>query len=78
MYGEQLWEEYTMNIIQSFWLVYINYTLTVYKLKVFYIPVVQSRLTIVSCEAKKKQVVCNKQVSYLHVASSLKFVNPSP
>ena len=28
-----------------------------------------SRLMIVSLEAKKKQAVCNKQVSYLHLAS---------
>ena len=29
----------------------------------------ESRLTIVSREAKKKQAVCDEQVSYLHVAS---------
>ena len=27
-----------------------------------------SRLTIVSCEAKKKQAVHDKRVSYLHIA----------
>ena len=27
-----------------------------------------SRLMIVSCEAKKKQAICNEQVSYLHIA----------
>ena len=27
-----------------------------------------SKLTIVSCEAKKKQAVCDKRTSYLHVA----------
>ena len=35
-----------------------------------------SRLTIVSCEAKKKQAICDEQVNYLQVASTgLKFVN---
>ena len=35
----------------------------------------KSRLTIVSREAKKKQAVCDEQLSYLHVAPLLKFVN---
>ena len=30
--------------------------------------IMASRLTIVSREAKKKQAVCDEQVSYLHVA----------
>ena len=34
----------------------------------------KSRLTVVSCEAKKKQAIHDEQVSYLHVAP-LKFVN---